>query len=94
MNARCFMIVKDPSTRRVDTSSPMMSGRVVTGRDLPQASCRRTSAATRPPSARPVTWGVTTFITWPMARGPLAPVSAIAAATMGVSSASVNCAGK
>ncbi len=43
-------------------------------------SWRRTSAATAPPSARPLTWGWTTPITLPMARmpSPAAPACAIA----------------
>ena len=39
----------------------------------PYASWRFTSAATRPPSARPATSGFTTFMTAPIACGPLAP---------------------
>ena len=58
------------------------------------ASWLRTRAATRLPSARPATLGVTTFITCPMPPGPDAPVSAIAAATIAVSSSSLSCAGR
>src|SRR6478609_1545587 len=49
----------------------------------PQPSCLRTSAATAPPSARPLTWGVTTPMTLPIARipSPAAPVCSIAAVT-------------
>ena len=51
-------------------------------------SWRLTSAATRPPSARPATFGCTAFITCPIACGPDAPLSAIADATRAASSAS------
>ena len=59
----------------------------VSGDDGPcqTASCRRTSAATRPPSARPFVRGCTAFITRPIAAGPSAPAartSATASATM------------
>ena len=67
------------------------------GRRQPRPSRRRTSAATRPPSARPVTWGVTSFMTAPIARGPsapAAPASATAAATMPASSSSGMAAGR
>src|ERR1700761_5925070 len=62
---------------------PPVDSRVCSVTDFTQAvpSCRRTSAATRPPSARPATCGVTVFITFPMAGIPVAPVSAMAAAT-------------
>ena len=48
-----------------------------------QPSWRRTSAATAPPSARPLTWGWTTPITRPMAfmPSPAAPVCSTAAVT-------------
>ena len=58
------------------------------------ASWRRTSAAIRPPSARPATCGCTTFMTWPIACGPSAPVEAMAAATIAPSSSSPIWAGR
>ena len=47
----------------------------------PVYACRasRTRADARLPSARPPAFAITTFITWPMSLGSLAPVSAIAA---------------
>ena len=61
-----------------------------------QPSCLRTSAATAPPSARPLTCGVTTPITLPIARMPssAAPVWAMAAVTSSAISASVSGVGR
>ena len=63
-------------------------------RRQPPASCLRTSAATRPPSASPATLGFTIFMTAPIALGPSAPDSVIAAATIPASSASSSCYGR
>ena len=63
----------------------------------PAVSACFTAAATRPPSARPATFGFTIFMTAPMARGPSAPAalaSATAAATIVDSSSSVSCFGR
>ena len=61
-----------------------------------QPSWRRTSAATAPPSARPLTWGCSAPITLPIARMPsgAARASAIAAATSSPISASSSCSGR
>ncbi len=61
------------------------------------ASSFLTAAATRPPSARPATFGLTIFMTAPIARGPSAPApaaSATAAATICSSSSSDSCWGR
>ena len=51
-------------------------------------------ADTRLPSARPATFGIAAFITWPMSFGATAPVSAIAVATIARSSSSESSAGR
>ncbi|AKG43871.1 hypothetical protein SXIM_24870 [Streptomyces xiamenensis] len=61
------------------------------------ARVRFTSPATRPPSARPATFGDTIFITAPIARGPSAPpafASATASVTIAASSSSLSCCGR
>ena len=67
-----------------------------TGRDCAQPSWRRTSAATTPPSARPLTWGWTTPITLPIAfmPSPAAPVCSTAAVTSATISSSESCSGR
>lgn len=63
----------------------------------PYESCFLTAAATRPPSARPATFGFTIFMTAPMARGPSAPAalaSSTACATIAASSSSPSCLGR
>ena len=57
-------------------------------------SASRTRAEARLPSARPPALAITAFITCPMSLGSLAPVSAIAAATIASSSASSSSAGR
>ena len=61
-----------------------------------QPSWRRTSAATAPPSARPLTWGVTTPMTRPIAFMPSSatPSVAMVSATRAEISSSVSCAGR
>ena len=59
----------------VQLADPARVGRL----SLP-ASCCLTTAATRPPSASPATFGFTIFMTAPMARGPSAP-AALASST-------------
>ena len=56
------------------------------------ASC--TSAETRLPSARPPTFGIAAFMTWPMSFGEVAPDSATASATMARRSSSDSSAGR
>lgn len=63
----------------------------------PAASRFLTWAATRPPSARPATLGLTIFMTAPIARGPSAPpatASFTASSTMAASSSSDSCCGR
>jgi len=61
-----------------------------------QPSWRRTSAATAPPSARPLVWPCTAPMTLPIARMPSsrAPVDSIASATRTATSSSPSCSGR
>ncbi|MCW2676689.1 MAG: family transposase [Modestobacter sp.] len=59
-----------------------------------QPSWRRTSAATRPPSARPAAAACTAPMTLPMSFIPDAPVRVTTSATMATRSASSSCAGR
>ena len=59
-----------------------------------QRSASWTSAETRLPSARPPTFGIAAFMTWPMSFGELAPVSATAPVTISRSSSSDSSAGR
>ena len=61
---------------------------------LPQPSWRRTSAATREPSARPATAPVAAPMTLPMSFIPAAPVRVMTSATIAARSASSSCAGR
>ena len=63
---------------------------------MSQPSWRRTSAATAPPSARPLTCGWTRPITRPMALGPspAAPACSTAARTMSATSSAESCSGR
>lgn len=95
-SVRCSPLLPARSTDHRHFGVPSPSVPMISRRWVRRQAMRRdfTAAATVPPSARPATCGWRIFITAPMSRGDVAPVSAIAASTMALSSSSVSGAGR